>query len=108
MNTKDDLLSSQVDVCEMLRNRLGQLSDRPEDRPNPVITLTYAQSIDGCIAPIGGGALRLSNAETQRMTHEIRGAARRDLGRHQHRSVRRPVAHGPVDIGQEPTADCLG
>ncbi len=72
MNTKDDLLSSQVDVCERLRNRLGQLRHRLEDRPNPVVTLTYAQSIDGCIAPIGGGTLRLSNAETQRMTHEIR------------------------------------
>jgi 3,4-dihydroxy 2-butanone 4-phosphate synthase/GTP cyclohydrolase II len=72
MNTKDDLRLGQIDVGEMLRSRLGQLRERFDDRPNPVITLTYAQSIDGCIAPMGGGTLQLSNAKTQRLTHQIR------------------------------------
>ncbi len=72
MNTNDDSLISQVDVCEKLRDRLGQLRQRNGDHPNPAITLTYAQSIDGCIAPLGGGTLQLSNPQTMRMTHRIR------------------------------------
>lgn len=72
MNTKDDSLLREVDVCDLLRSRLGWLTDRLADRPNPIVTLTYAQSIDGCIAPIGGGTLQLSNQATQRMTHQIR------------------------------------
>ena len=35
-------------------------------------TLTYAQSIDGCIALSEGRTLQLSNQETQRLTHQIR------------------------------------
>ncbi len=72
MNTADDYLVGQVDVFEKLRNRLAQLRHRLGDRPSPIITLTYAQSIDGCIAPIGGGTLQLSNPKTQRLTHQIR------------------------------------
>jgi 3,4-dihydroxy 2-butanone 4-phosphate synthase/GTP cyclohydrolase II len=72
MNTPDDFLVRQVDVLEKLRNRLGQLLHRFADRPSPVVTLTYAQSIDGCIAPIGGGTLQLSNPKTQQLTHQIR------------------------------------
>jgi riboflavin-specific deaminase-like protein len=72
MNIPDDFLVRQVDVFEKFRNRLGQLRHRFTDRPSPVITLTYAQSIDGCIAPIGGGTLQLSNPKTQQLTHQIR------------------------------------
>ena len=72
MNTKDDYLSNEVDVCALLKSRIGQLCHRSADRSKPVVTLTYAQSIDGCIAPIGGGTLQLSNPSTQRMTHQMR------------------------------------
>jgi 3,4-dihydroxy 2-butanone 4-phosphate synthase/GTP cyclohydrolase II len=69
---KDDSLLREVDVCDLLRSRLGWLMDRYAERPRPIVTLTYAQSIDGCIAPMGGGTLQLSNQATQRMTHQIR------------------------------------
>lgn len=72
MNTPEDLMMRQVDIFERLGNRLSQLHRCDVDRPSPIITLTYAQSIDGCIAPIGGGTLQLSNPHTQRLTHQIR------------------------------------
>ena len=72
MNTSDDSPERQVDIIERLRNRLAQAEQLFEDRPSPVITLTYAQSIDGCIAPFGGGTLQLSNPKSQQMTHQIR------------------------------------
>ncbi len=72
MNTPDDLPVRQVDIIEKLRNRLAQARHRIGDRPCPVITLTYAQSIDGCIAPFGGGTLQLSNPKSQQLTHQIR------------------------------------
>lgn len=72
MITKNDLLEREVDVCERLRSQLLHLRRQPARRRNPIITLTYAQSIDGCIAPLEGGPLQLSNAQTQRLTHRIR------------------------------------
>jgi len=72
MNTSDDLPGRQVDVIEKLRNRLAELQHGAENRLWPAITLTYAQSIDGCIAPFDGGSLQLSNASSQQMTHQIR------------------------------------
>lgn len=41
-------------------------------RATPVTTLTYAQSLDGCIALSEGRTLQLSNEQTQRLTHQIR------------------------------------
>ncbi|MCA9192249.1 MAG: dihydrofolate reductase family protein [Planctomycetales bacterium] len=73
MTLKDELLTAEIDVCERLRVRLGELGNQLGGRTNPIVTVTYAQSIDGCIAPLGGGTLQLSNAATQRMTHQIRG-----------------------------------
>jgi 3,4-dihydroxy 2-butanone 4-phosphate synthase/GTP cyclohydrolase II len=72
MNTPDDLPVREVDVIEKLRKRLAQAQHRIGDRPCPVTTLTYAQSIDGCIAPFGGGTLQLSNPQSQQLTHQIR------------------------------------
>lgn len=72
MNTKDELRTSGRGVCERLRDRLMELEGLLGDRSHPIITVTYAQSIDGCIAPIGGGPLQLSNPLTHKMTHQIR------------------------------------
>lgn len=72
MTTMDDPRLSRVDVFEALHDRLGRLLSRFEDRSRPVVTLSYAQSIDGCIAPVGGGTLQISNRQSQQMTHQIR------------------------------------
>ncbi|MCA9140263.1 MAG: RibD family protein [Planctomycetales bacterium] len=72
MNTVDNLMVRQIDVIERLGNRLRHLRSSDAERAAPIVTLTYAQSIDGCIAPIGGGTLQLSNCHTQKLTHQIR------------------------------------
>lgn len=38
----------------------------------PFVTLSYAQSIDGCISARGGESLALSGSESLRMTHSLR------------------------------------
>lgn len=49
-----------------------------EDRHNfkeisrPYVTLTYAQSLDGCITTRDGHALKISGPESMRLTHQIR------------------------------------
>ncbi len=45
---------------------------RPSGRP--VVTLTYAQSLDGCLTAWRGMRYPLSGAETQKMTHMLRAA----------------------------------
>lgn len=72
MNTSDDFPERRSDIIEKLRDRLAQAREFLENRPCPFITLTYAQSIDGCIAPLGGGTMQLSNPESQQLTHRIR------------------------------------
>ena len=72
MNTSDDFPERQIDIIEKLKNRVAQARHRSGHRPYPFITLTYAQSIDGCIAPLGGGTLQLSNPESRQLTHQIR------------------------------------
>ncbi len=72
MNTSDDHRVQKVDVIDKLRNRIARLRQCLGNRPRPIITLTYAQSIDGCIAPFGGGTLQLSNSKSQQLTHQIR------------------------------------
>ncbi len=72
MNIFDDFPERQIDIIEKLTSHLAQQRHCLDDRPNPLVTLTYAQSIDGCIAPFGGGTLQLSNPESLQLTHRIR------------------------------------
>src|SRR3989304_8693232 len=46
------------------RQRLGR----------PLVTLSYAQSLDGCIAARAGERLALSGPESMRLTHRLRAA----------------------------------
>ena len=39
----------------------------------PSVTLSYAQSLDGCIAMRPGSPIRLSSPESEAMTHSVRG-----------------------------------
>lgn len=72
MTSSDDMRAREDEIIEKLRSRLDQAQDVGGDRRTPVTTLTYAQSIDGCIAPFGGGPLQLSSPESQKLTHQIR------------------------------------
>jgi riboflavin-specific deaminase-like protein len=43
-------------------------------RPRPFVTLSWAQSLDGCIAQAPGAPTALSGEETRGMTHALRAA----------------------------------
>lgn len=43
-------------------------------RSHPVVTVTYAQSLYGCLAAEPGQGLALSGAESLRLTHQLRAA----------------------------------
>ncbi len=48
------------------------LSRRPYRRDRPRITLTYAQSLDGCIAADAGTSTQISNWHSQVLAHQLR------------------------------------
>ncbi len=60
------------DIVDDVRCFLFRAQQHIRSCATPVTTLTYAQSIDGCIALSQGRTLQLSNPETQRLTHELR------------------------------------
>ncbi len=72
MNKSDGPASRRVEVIEKLRDRLARQQHCLQERPGPLVTLAYAQSIDGCIAPFEGGTLQLSNSKSRQLTHQIR------------------------------------
>ena len=43
-------------------------------RPRPFVTLTWAQSLDGCIAAADGSPVAISGAKSLLMTHGLRAA----------------------------------
>jgi 3,4-dihydroxy 2-butanone 4-phosphate synthase/GTP cyclohydrolase II len=53
-------------IVEELRARLQ------EERPFPLVTLSYAQSVDGCIAHQDRGPVALSGPESLVLTHKLR------------------------------------
>ena len=54
-----------------LDNRLGEAS-RTGLRDRPFVTVSYAQSLDGSISNEPGKTLRLSNLQSQTLTHHVR------------------------------------
>jgi len=42
------------------------------ERSRPAVTLTYAQSLDGCISAVPGESTRISNEQTRLLTHHLR------------------------------------
>lgn len=62
---------STAGVLERVRTVLERWPHpRPVDRPR--ITLTYAQSVDGCIAAEVGASTRISSESTQVLEHKMR------------------------------------
>ena len=55
--------------AEEIASRIARL---PKNLERPFVTLSYAQSLDGCISCRGGEPLRLSGPETMTLTHRLR------------------------------------
>jgi 3,4-dihydroxy 2-butanone 4-phosphate synthase/GTP cyclohydrolase II len=64
--------SRAPDIAERVLTRLRRAYRQEDATGLPWTTLTYAQSLDGCIAASGHKALRLSNELSMRMTHQLR------------------------------------
>jgi GTP cyclohydrolase II len=57
---------------ELVQTWLAEAARQSESRGRPLVTLTFAQSLDGCISARRGQRTVLSAPESQRMTHELR------------------------------------
>jgi GTP cyclohydrolase II len=57
---------------ELIQTWLAEAAHHRESRGRPLVTLTYAQSLDGCISARPGQATALSATQSLRMTHELR------------------------------------
>lgn len=62
-----DILS-EIEAC------LGAAQTRSKTTGRPLVTLAYAQSLDGSIASVEGNPLALSSAEALTLTHAVRAA----------------------------------
>jgi GTP cyclohydrolase II len=72
MTGNDELHACEDDIIERVRRHLDHARRSLRDRALPFITVTYAQSLDGCIARSEGETLQLSNPQSQRLTHQVR------------------------------------
>ena len=72
MNGTDERRARQDDIFERVRCHLNHANGCFRNRDFPFVTLTYAQSIDGCVARFEGGPLQLSNPSAQKLTHQVR------------------------------------
>lgn len=57
---------------EPIQTWLAEAARYGESRGRPLVTLTYAQSLDGCISARPGQATALSAPQSLRLTHELR------------------------------------
>ena len=84
IETKASRLGHLLDLPSLARSSevgVNGTSPIPHETPTrdaesglPSVTLSYAQSLDGCIAMRPGSPIRLSGPESEAMTHSVRGA----------------------------------
>jgi GTP cyclohydrolase II len=59
-------------MMEVLESLLSSFGDHRRRTNRPFVTLSYAQSLDGCISARAGEPLALSGSESLVLTHELR------------------------------------
>ena len=62
---------NQLTVSEAIQNRLAQAERVHRQTGRPLVTLGYAQSLDGCIALVGS-QLNISNNQAFTFIHRLR------------------------------------
>lgn len=62
----------QASIIDRVRQHLETAHRSHHLRDLPYITMTYAQSLDGCIAWSEGETLQLSNPQSRKLTHQVR------------------------------------
>lgn len=61
-------------VMEQVKDRLAKAADHRREMGRPFVTLSYAQSLDGCIAAGSGQPLAISGRQSLVLTHQLRTA----------------------------------
>jgi GTP cyclohydrolase II len=61
-------------VSDSIENLLKRAADHGRQTGRPFVTLSYAQSVDGCIAASSGKQLALSGPQSLTLTHKLRAA----------------------------------
>ena len=74
MNDGPAPMACRSNIVDHVRHLIRCAGEAAGPGTSPFVTLTYAQSVDGCIARQGGETLQLSNALAQKMTHQIRAS----------------------------------
>ncbi|MBM3121926.1 MAG: 5-amino-6-(5-phosphoribosylamino)uracil reductase [Chloroflexi bacterium] len=59
-------------MVDPLESILAEVASLPASASRPAITLTYAQTLDGCIATADRGTLRISSPASLVLTHRLR------------------------------------
>jgi riboflavin-specific deaminase-like protein len=59
-------------MMEVIESLLSSLDDHRRRGKRPFVTLSYAQSLDGCISARAGEPLALSGSESLVLTHQLR------------------------------------
>ena len=72
MNATDEPPVRQTDIIGYVRRCLSDAHCDHTERRFPFVTVTYAQSLDGCIAHAQGQTLQLSNPHSLELTHQLR------------------------------------
>lgn len=57
---------------EVIESLVANVGDHSQRTGRPFVTLSYAQSLDGCISARAGEPLALSGPESRRLTHALR------------------------------------
>lgn len=63
-----------MDITAITARLLADTGGRARKLARPVVTLSYAQSFDGCLTDRRGSGMALSGAESKLMTHQLRAA----------------------------------
>lgn len=70
----DDISSAGKTGLELIDEMSADANGFRHDLPRPFVTLTYAQSVDGCIAAQSDQPLAISGPESLALTHQLRAA----------------------------------
>jgi GTP cyclohydrolase II len=69
-----DSMNESSKALQAVIARLAQAAAHRQRVGRPFVTLSYAQSLDGCITDQAGRPLALSGPEAMRLTHQLRAA----------------------------------
>jgi len=59
-------------IIRSVRDTLNKAEKKQDGTPRPAVTLSFAQSLDGCISASKGAPTAISNDQSMQITHQLR------------------------------------